>query len=130
MFGLKKIICVHLLKKSAELGLDDLRVVEFNALTDGQATSTILSSNHWLKNSELLIYNIDTYVKPEVLTPQSIQQGADGWGPCIQATGVNWSFLNPDKDGREIGAAEKNAFLIMHRLIILVPHRRRIYFSL
>ena len=78
MFGLKKIICVHLLKKSAELGLDDLRVVEFNALTDGQTTSTILSSNHWLKNSELLIYNIDTYVKPEVLTPQSIQQGADG----------------------------------------------------
>lgn len=94
-------------KKSSELGLDDVRVVELDALTDGQATSAILSSDHWLKNSELLIYNIDTYVEPDVLTPQSIQQGSDGWVPCFQAAGDHWSFLNPDKDGWAIEVAEK-----------------------
>lgn len=90
-------------------------------MTDGQATSAILSSDHWLKNSELLIYNIDTYVEPDVLTPQSIQQGSDGWVPCFQAAGDHWSFLNPDKDGWAIEVAEKksqrkSASLIMHRL--------------
>lgn len=88
-----------LTRKSKALGLNDIRIVEIDKLTDGQATSAILSSEHWLPNSELLIYNIDTYVEPDVLTPQSIRKNSDGWVPCFRANGDHWSFLLPDQQG-------------------------------
>lgn len=90
-----------------QLGLSDVHVVELDAITDGQATSAYLSCDIWLQDEPLLIYNIDTYVNPAALHPQSIRSGSDGWVPCFQMPGDHWSFVQLGADGWAIDLAEK-----------------------
>ena len=87
--------------------LDDVHIVELAAVTDGQATSAYVSRELWLLDAPLLIYNIDTYVNPEVLLPTEIRSGSDGWVPCFRVPGDHWSFVKLGEDGWAKDLAEK-----------------------
>ena len=58
-------------------GITGARVVEIDKLTDGQATTAMLAAPYWKKDSELMIYNIDTYVEPGELKVDAIS------GECV-----------------------------------------------
>ncbi|SJZ85231.1 glycosyltransferase family 2 protein [Pantoea eucalypti] len=95
------------LRQTNAMGLNDVNIVELEELTDGQATSAYLSRDLWNPHWPLLIYNIDTYVKPHALTPADIRPGSDGWVPCFQVPGEHWSFVKLGEDGWAVDLAEK-----------------------
>lgn len=95
------------LQKTKELGITDVHIIELKELTDGQATSAYLSRELWTPDCPLLIYNIDTYVKPHALKPGDIRPGSDGWVPCFQVPGDHWSFVKLGDDGWAVDLAEK-----------------------
>ncbi|EPZ2458877.1 glycosyltransferase family 2 protein [Citrobacter youngae] len=95
------------LRQTQALGLTNVYIVELTELTDGQATSAYLAREHWNPEWPLLIYNIDTYVKPNALAPSDIRPGSDGWVPCFQVPGDHWSFVKPGGDGWAVDLAEK-----------------------
>ena len=72
-FDLKSNTCIFIVRKEDDasgfitttckkLGISDVRVVELDYLTDGQATTAMLAAKEWDKDDSLMIYNIDTYV--------------------------------------------------------------------
>lgn len=88
------------------MGIIRLRVLEIDALTDGQATTALLASAYWEKESSLLIYNIDTYVEPGAMNDSQI--AGDGFIPCFCAPGSHWSFVRMSEDGeRAVEVREK-----------------------
>lgn len=95
------------LNQTKALGLTDIHIIELNEITDGQATSAYLSRELWDPDLPLLIYNIDTYVKPHALQPYDIRIGSDGWVPCFQVPGEHWSFVKLGNDGWAVDLAEK-----------------------
>lgn len=98
----------YIREQCAALGIDDLRIVELDALTDGQATSALASRAEWLgEENPLLIYNIDTFVRPFAWAPRQIRAGSDGWIPCFQVAGDHWSFVKVNGDGWATDVAEK-----------------------
>jgi NDP-sugar pyrophosphorylase family protein len=97
----------YVLQRCKALGLNDVHIVELDALTDGQATSAYLSRHLWWTEEPLLIYNIDTFVDPRALTPLDIRPGSDGWVPCFQMPGTHWSFVKLGEDGWATDFAEK-----------------------
>lgn len=96
-----------ILRNTKLLGLDDVHILEIKDITDGQATSAYLAQKLWDPDWPLLIYNIDTYIKPGALKPADIRQGSDGWLPCFQAPGEHWSFVKQGNNGWAIDFAEK-----------------------
>jgi len=95
------------LRQTKALGLTDVHIVEIKEVTDGQATTAYLSQELWNPEWPLLIYNIDTYVKPHALKPSDIRPGSDGWVPCFQVPGEHWSFVKLGDDGWAVDLAEK-----------------------
>ena len=95
------------LQKTKELGITDVHIIELEEITDGQATSAYLSREDWNPEWPLLIYNIDTYVKPHALQPRDIRPGSDGWVPCFKVPGEHWSFVKLGDDGWAVDLAEK-----------------------
>lgn len=93
--------------RCASLGLADVHILELDALTDGQATSAYLSRHLWREDAPLIIYNIDTYVRPMALRPADIRPGSDGWVPCFQVPGEHWSFVRLGENGWAVDLAEK-----------------------
>jgi dTDP-glucose pyrophosphorylase len=89
------------------MGLEDFHVFELDEVTDGQATSAYASRHLWLPDAPVLVYNIDTYVHPDFLHPQSIDAAADGWIPCFRALGDHWSFVDAGADGWAVDVVEK-----------------------
>lgn len=87
-------------------GIDSYTVIELDSPTGGQA-ETVLCAERALSDTldPILIYNIDTYVEPRVLTPDLIR-GA-GWLPAFATTGSHWSFVRCDDKGRVSEVAEK-----------------------
>lgn len=94
-------------RHTEDLELTDVHIIDLKDLTDGQATSAYLSRELWHPDWPLLIYNIDTYVKPQMLQPRDIRPGSDGWVPCFKAPGDHWSFVKLGDDGWAIDLAEK-----------------------
>ncbi len=88
-----------------EIGISDITLVEIEQLTDGQATTAMLAAPYWDKNSELMIYNIDTYVERYELKAEDIK--GDGYIPCFHAPGDHWSFVKLDENHRAVEVREK-----------------------
>lgn len=91
---------------AARLGFESVACVELTERTAGQA-DTVMHARPALRrdDSGLLVYNIDTYVEPQVLRPEMIR-GA-GWLPVFEAAGDKWSFCVLDGAGRVSAVAEK-----------------------
>ncbi len=90
-----------------KLGYFNVVIHELTEVSDGQATSAWLSRDCWRMHEPLLIYNIDTYVQPEYLTPDRIRAGSNGWIPCFQMPGEHWSFVRTGHDGWAVEVSEK-----------------------
>jgi dTDP-glucose pyrophosphorylase len=88
-----------------KLNINDFHVIEIDEVTDGQATTAILAKKNWNANWPLMIYNIDTHIEPGYLHPN--HELIDGWIPCFQAPGENWSFAKLDENQNVIEVREK-----------------------
>lgn len=88
-----------------KIGINDVEVVELDYLTDGQATTAMLGKAYWDKESELMIYNIDTYVEAYEMKREEI--AGDGFIPCFHAGGDHWSFVKLDETGKAVEVREK-----------------------
>lgn len=80
-------------------------IVELDYLTDGQATTAMLGKQYWDKQSELMIYNIDTYVEAGEMKAEDIK--GDGFIPCFHAEGEHWSFVKLNEEERAVEVREK-----------------------
>lgn len=96
-----------ILQEVKKFNLEDVHVVELGAIADGQATSAYLSHVKWQLDWPLLIYNIDTFVRPRALNFDCIRAGSDGWVPCVKVPGDHWSFVRVAPDGWAVELAEK-----------------------
>ena len=92
-------------EKCRQYGLKDVKVLELDYLTDGQATTCMLAMPYCEKDMSVLVYNIDTYVEPFILKYQDIS--GDGYIPCFQAEGDHWSFVKLDDKGKVVEVQEK-----------------------
>lgn len=88
-----------------KIGIEHVKLIELDYLTDGQATTAMLASKAWDPASELLIYNIDTYVEAYEMEAKQIQ--GDGFIPCFHAPGDHWSFAKLDENGTVTEVREK-----------------------
>ncbi len=92
-------------EKCKQEQINNVRIIELDNQTDGQATSAMLAAKFWDKKKPLLIYNIDTYVEAFEMTAQQMQ--GDGFIPCFHAEGDHWSFVElaePEKNVEETSA--------------------------
>ncbi len=88
-----------------KMDINNVEVVEIDYLTDGQATTAMLGAKYWKKDSEMMIYNIDTYVESYEMKAEQI--AGDGFIPCFNAPGEHWSFVKLDENGKAIEVREK-----------------------
>jgi hypothetical protein len=82
-------------------------IVELDAVTDGQATTALLLAERADPEAPFLVFNIDTYVRPNAMRPDQVPLGADGWVPCFPGPGDAWSFARIDETGRALELREK-----------------------
>lgn len=88
-----------------KMGIERVKVIEIDALTDGQATTAMLAATEWDKETSLLIYNIDTYVEAGEMNENQIE--GDGFIPCFHAEGTHWSFVKLDAENKAVEVREK-----------------------
>lgn len=86
-------------------GIHDVKIVEIDYLTDGQATTCMLAIPYCEAEDAIMVYNIDTYVEPNEMKFEKIS--GDGHIPCFHADGDHWSFVKVDDSGNVIEVREK-----------------------
>jgi dTDP-glucose pyrophosphorylase len=88
------------------LGIERFSFIALDQVTDGQATTALAAAAAIEEPSRpVAIYNIDTYVEPQHLSPQAVR-GA-GWIPCFPGEGSGWSFALTDNNQRVVEIREK-----------------------
>lgn len=97
----EKFIRNHMVK----YGISNMEIVGIDHMTDGQATTCMLAIPYCNPDEEIMVYNIDTYVKPNEMKYEDIS--GDGHIPCFHAEGNHWSFARLDSDGNVIEVREK-----------------------
>lgn len=85
--------------------IDNIKIIEIDHLTDGQATTCMLAIPYCNPNHGIMIYNIDTYVESGELKYSDIS--GDGHIPCFHAAGDHWSFVKLDDQGHAVEVREK-----------------------
>lgn len=88
-----------------KLKIKSYKLILLDYLTDGQATTAYLAKEYWKKENALLIYNIDTYVEPRIMSKEPFK--GDGFIPCFKAKGNHWSFVRLDDTGKVVEIREK-----------------------
>lgn len=115
-FEMKENTCIFIVRKEddasefirnkcADMGISDVKIIEIDYLTDGQATTAMLGAKEWNKEDSLMIYNIDTYVEAGEMNASQI--AGDGFIPCFHADGDHWSFAKLDEAGKVVEVREK-----------------------
>ena len=89
----------------ASYGIQDVKIVELDYLTDGQATTCMLAIPHCNADEAIMVYNIDTYVEPNEMRYKDLS--GDGHIPCFHADGNHWSFTRLDDSGNVVEVREK-----------------------
>ena len=92
-------------EKCKKFGIKKVEVIGIDYLTDGQATTCMIAIPHCNPDSEIMVYNIDTYVEPCEMKYKDI--AGDGHIPCFHAPGDHWSFVKLDEDGKAVEVREK-----------------------
>ncbi|WP_459478686.1 glycosyltransferase family 2 protein [Clostridium saccharoperbutylacetonicum] len=104
----KEILDLEFLRNTCEkLGISDFKVKVIEEETDGQATTAYLADEFTNDDEECVIYNIDTYVRPNEILRSQIKEEFDGFIPVIKAEGNRWSFVKVDDKGKVVDVAEK-----------------------
>ena len=107
IFIVRKELNAHdfILTQMEKFGNFNIKIIEIDTLTDGQATTAMLAESCWNANEEMIVYNIDTYIEPDTMKYSDIS--GEGFIPCFNAPGNHWSFVKLDKDGNAIEVREK-----------------------
>lgn len=92
-------------RKSAELSVPDVDLLELDAPTDGQATTCLLACDRLDPELPLMVYNVDTYVEPGGLLFADV--AGEGHIPCFRALGDHWSFARVAESGKVVEVREK-----------------------
>lgn len=88
-----------------DLGISKITIKEIVGLTAGQADTALLAKPFLNPSEPAIIFNIDTYVKPQGLRPENIR--GDGWVPAFKAEGDRWSFVDFDSNFKVTRVTEK-----------------------
>lgn len=91
----------HLIEEIQTLGIQSYFIMELAEMTRGQADTVMQVVDILPEDEDILIYNIDTTIKPEYLSKEMIVQG-DGSVPLFQAEGTHWSFAKLDESSNKI----------------------------
>lgn len=98
----------HFIAQSCEeLCIKHYQVIELKQFTQGQASTVLTIQNDLLAEQPILIYNIDTHVSSNALTPQMIPATSTGWLPVFPAQGEHWSFVHVGDNQRALAVKEK-----------------------
>lgn len=92
-------------KKCSNYGIQNIRIVEIDYITDGQATTCLLALSYIESDEAIMVYNIDTYVESYEMKWEDIR--GEGYIPCFKAEGNHWSFVKLDENGKVIEIREK-----------------------
>lgn len=92
-------------EKCRQYGIENIKIVEIDRLTDGQATTCMLAIPFCQQDLPILVYNIDTYVESYAMKYSDIS--GDGHIPCFHAAGDHWSFVKLGATGKAIEVREK-----------------------
>ena len=87
------------------LGFPAPLLVQLDGTTSGQAETVLAAAPHVGDDDRLVIYNIDTHVRPGALDARTLQ--GDGCIPCFPGSGDGWSFVAADAKGRVTDVREK-----------------------
>lgn len=91
--------------KCKKYGIREIKVLEIDHMTDGQATTCMLALPFCNPGDAVLVYNIDTYVEPYEMRYENII--GDGHIPCFCGEGNHWSFARIDDSGKVVEVREK-----------------------
>lgn len=91
----------HLIDEIMRLGIASYVIVELASVTKGQADTVMQVANFFYDDEDILVYNIDTTIKPEYLSKEAIIQ-RDGTVPLFEAEGTHWSFAKLDEPKKRI----------------------------
>lgn len=92
-------------EKCETYNIENVKVIEIDYMTDGQATTCMLAIPYCNPNDAIMVYNIDTYVKPGEMKYAEIS--GEGHIPCFHAEGNHWSFVKVDNKGNAVEVREK-----------------------
>ena len=95
----------YITQHCTSLGISNFQILEIDCVTSGQAETVLIASDYLNQEEEILIYNIDTYVEPNLITMSSIR--GDGFIPCFGGNGDHWSFVKVDESGKAVEVREK-----------------------
>ncbi|MBO0459423.1 glycosyltransferase family 2 protein [Enterococcus hulanensis] len=90
-----------LIKEIQNLGIESYFIMELAEITKGQADTVMQIADLLDDEEDILIYNIDTAIKPEYLSKKQVVQG-DGSVPLFEAEGTHWSFAKLDETKKRI----------------------------
>jgi len=94
------------LKDACErLGISRTREVILDNYTSGQAQTAFKADKYINSDDAVAIYNIDTYIEEEELSPQDIS--GDGFIPVFTTSGERWSFIRTNDEGHVTDVSEK-----------------------
>lgn len=88
-----------------KLGIKKYKVVLINKLTRGQAETVMFAKKYIKPSDSILIYNIDTHIKPASLSKTWFLY--DGLIVTMKAKGDHWSFAKTNKKSFAIEVSEK-----------------------
>ena len=94
-------------ERCARLGIAVDQLLELDAPTDGQATTALMLAEAAEPGLPFAVFNIDTFVRPELVRPSLVPSGCAGWVPCFPGEGEGWSFARLGEDGRVLELREK-----------------------
>jgi dTDP-glucose pyrophosphorylase len=87
------------------LGIENYVEVELQEYTNGQAQTALSADTHLNRGDSVAIFNIDTYIEEDSLTPEDIS--GDGFIPSFTASGERWSFIRTNDSGHVTEVSEK-----------------------
>lgn len=90
---------------SKNYGIQDVKILELDQMTDGQATTCMLAIPYCNADNAIMVYNIDTYVEPYEM--RYVDISGDGHIPCFHAEGDHWSFVKLNEQGKAMEVREK-----------------------
>lgn len=87
------------------LGIDTYQQVVVEEYTSGQAATAMAADDVISDTDAVAIYNIDTYVEENTITPEVIT--GDGYIPVFKPEGDRWSFVREGSSGDVVEVSEK-----------------------
>lgn len=102
----------------AAYGIHDVKIVEPDHMTDGQATTCMLAIPYCDEDDAIMVYNIDTYVESNEMKYEDIS--GDGHIPGFHADGDHWSFVRLDSNGKAVEVREKKRISDNCTLVLII----------